>query len=256
LDYLSNVGVPDPERIDTYGIKRGQASVKAVSGLAPENFRPFVHRAIKPVKSLGVYEVKDKAAAYLPGIAPSTVCEYDMPLGYSKTKPFSAQVLASFGNGDPALTVNRAGKGLCYFWTPNFPALSHTSSEWEMSPNKYDFWPNVRELLDAMVRGGLAHQGATLPVEVTGISKEVEVTVRQQPKLNRWMIHLLDYDTKSNGVKGAAVTVPSPAGKKVKRIFYPDTSTELKFSLGESAVTAPLRDFEVHDMLVIEWNKP
>ncbi|MDP6114746.1 MAG: HEAT repeat domain-containing protein [Planctomycetota bacterium] len=255
LDYLSNVGVNDPERIDTYGIKRGQASVKAVSGLAPENFRPFVHRAVKPVKSLGLYKVTEKAAAFLPRIVPGTVCEYDMPLGYSKVKPASAQVLASFSNGDPALTLNRVSKGLCYFWTPNFPALSHTSSEWEMSPNGYDFWMNVRELLEAMVRGGLAHQGGKLPVEVTGISKEVEVTVRQQPEQNRWMIHLLDYDTKSNGVKGGALTVPTHAGKKVKRIFYPDTSTELKLTTVENAVTAQLRDFEVHDMVVIEWTR-
>jgi len=253
VDYVANVGVADPEQIDTYCIKLRQASIKAVSGLDPNNFRLMVHRAIRPVKSLGTYKVSDKASAQLPGIAAGTACEYDLPLGYARVKPGSAQVLAAFSNGDAALTVNSFGKGLCYFWTPNYPALCHVASEWQISPNKYDFWPNVRELLAAMVRGGLAYQGAALPVEVTGISKEVEVTVRQQPEHDRWMIHLLDYDTRSSGVKGATLTVNPPAGRAVKRMFYPDTDTKLKLEASGSGVMTTLRDFEVHDMVVVEW---
>ena len=256
VDYVGDVGVADPEQIDTYCIKLRQASVKAVSGLDPENFRLMVHRSAKPVKSLGVYKVTDKASASLPGVTTGTACEYDLPLGYGKVKPTSARVLATFGSGDPALTVNSFGKGLCYFWTPNYPALCHVASQWEISPNKYDFWPNVRELLSAMVQGGLAHQGAALPIEVTGISKEVEVTLRQQPEHDRWMIHLLDYDTKSSGVKGAALSVHPPAGRAVKRMFYPDTDTKLKFEFSDGSVRATMRDFEVHDMVVIEWTTP
>ena len=253
LDYLGNIGVADPEQIDTHCIKLSQASVKAVSGLDPNNFRLMVHRAVKPVKSLGAYKVTDKGSALLPGIAPGTVCEYDLPLGYGKVKPASAEVLAAFGNGDPALTVNRVGKGLCYFWTPNYPALCHTASQWQISPNRYDFWPNVRELLAAMVKGGLAHQGSTLPVEVAGVSKEVEVTVRQQPEQDRWMVHLLNYDPQLDLVRGPQLTVHPPAGRSVKRMSYPDTETEVTFSLAERGASARLRDFEVHDMLVIEW---
>ena len=253
VDYLGNVGVADPGQIDTYCIKLRQASVKAVSGLDAGNFRLMVHRAVKPVKSLGAYKVMDQASALLPGIAAGTLCEYDLPLGYGKAKPVSAQVLAAFGNGDPALTVNRVGKGLCFFWAPNYPGLCHIASEWQISPNRYDFWPNVRELLAAMVRGGLAHQGAALPVEVTGISKEVEVTVRQQPEHDRWMVHLLDYDTKSSGVKGATLTVNQPIGRAVRRMFYPDTDTKLKLEVKDGRAIATMRDFEVHDMLVIEW---
>ena len=255
VDYRGNVGAADLEQTDTYCIKLRQASVKAVSGHDPNNFRLMVHRAFKPVKSLGAYKVTDKGSASLPGTAAGTVCEYDLPLGYGKVAPVAAQVLAAFANGDPALTVNRFGKGLCYFWTPNYPALCHTASDWEISPNKYDFWPNVSELLAAMVRGGLAHQGAALPVEVTGISKEVEVTVRRQSAPDRWMVHLLDYDTRSTGVKAAAMSARAPAGRTVKRIFYPDTNTKVAFTSEEGAVRAQLRGFEVHDMVVIEWRQ-
>ncbi|MDD5679280.1 MAG: HEAT repeat domain-containing protein, partial [Kiritimatiellae bacterium] len=256
IDYMDNIGVADPAKIDTFCWERGgkkATALKAVSGLDPANFRNHVHRDIKPVKSLGIYKTTDKASAFLPEIAPGTSCEYDMPLGYDKVKPTSATALAAFANGDPALTINTVGKGLCYFWTPTYPGLCHVSSEWEMQSNKYDFWPNVRELLAAMVKGGLAYGKAALPVAVTGISKEIEVTVRQQPEHNRWMVHLLDYDPKSASVKSAAMTVYPPAGKAVKRIFYPDTDTEIKFAPADNGVAAQLRDFEVHDMLVIEF---
>lgn len=85
------------------------------------------------------------------------------------------------------------------------------------------------------------------------MSKEVEVTVRQQPGHNRWMVHLLDYDPKSASVKGAAITLHPPAGGEVRRIFHPDTGTDVKFTVTEAGVTANLRDFKVHDMVVVEW---
>jgi HEAT repeat protein len=252
VDYAGFAGVTDPALNDTFCFQQGNGPEKVESSLALPAARHHVHRDIKPVKSLGLYRTMDKATAFLPEIAPGTACEYDMPLGYDKVKPGAAETLAQFANGDPALTVNKIGKGLCYFWTPIYPGLCHVASGWEMQANQKDFWPNVRELLAAMVRGGLGHQQASLPVEVTGVSKDVEVTVRQQPEHSRWMIHLLDYDPRSNGVKGVAMTVHPPAGRTVKRIFYPDTQTEVPFVAAEAGVTATLRDFEVHDMVVTE----
>ncbi len=253
LDYVKDVGVTDPEKNDTFCFDYpSKTCVPAVSGLNPDNFRHHVHREVKPVKSLGLYTVA-AASDVLPGIAAGSAVEYDMPLGYDRVKPGAAAVLASFANGDPALTVNRVGKGLCFFWTPAYPALCHVASGWEMQANYHDFWPNVRELLTAMVRGGLSNANATLPVEVDGVSKEIEVTVRQQPEKNRWMVHLLDYDVKSTGVKGATLTVHPPAGTSVKRIHYPDTDTEIAFASAAGGVTAKLRDFEIHDMAVVEF---
>jgi len=254
VDYVEHVGVEDAAKIDTYCWKAGgHTTFKAVSGLDPENFRNHVHRQLKPAKSLGTYAVSGQTSPCLPGIAPGTICEYDMPLGYDRVKPTSAQVLAKFPNGDPALTVQRSGEGLCYFWTPAYPGLCHVASEWEMQPNRIDFWPNVRELLTAMVHGGLAHGDSALPVEVRGVSKEVEVTLRQQPDHDRWMVHLLNYDTRSDLVKGPQLIAHPPAGRAVKRMLYPDTGTEITSGPSESGSTARLRDFEVHDMLVIEW---
>lgn len=253
LGYVDNIGVADPAKIDTYCLGRDGAAAKAVSGPDQENFARVVCRGIKPVKSLGLYKAADKASALLPGVAAGTACEYDMPLGYDKVKPGTAEVLASFANGDPALTVNKAGNGLCYFWTPVYPGLCHLASEWEATPNKYDFWPNVRELLAAMVRGGLEYRKASLPIEVSGISKEVEVTVRRQPEQNRLMVHLLDFDTKSSRVQGAKIFVNPPDGKTIKRIFHPDTGLDVAFEAAGSGVSANLRGFESHDMVVVQY---
>ena len=256
VSYVGHVGVSDPNQIDTYCWKPGgHTTFKAVSGLDPQNFRYHVHRHAKPIKSLRTYAVSGGSQPYLPGLAQDTACEYDLPLGYDKVKPGSAAALAKFANGDPALTVNKVGQGLCYLWTPIYPGLCYVSSEWEMQPNRLDFWPNVRELLAAMVQGGLSHQGAALPVEVTGVSKEVEVTLRQQPEHSRWMVHLLNYDPNLERVKRPRLIVHPPAGRAVKRMFYPDTDTSLKFKASGDGVTARMRDFEVHDMLVVEWER-
>ena len=256
VSYAGHGTVPEGSEVDTYfWIQGGAAAQPVVPGLNPANFKNYIHRQIKPMKSLGTYTLAGSTGGYLPGVAAGASCEYDMSLGYDKVKPAAAEVLAAFANGDPALTVNKVGKGLCYFWTPLYPGLCHVTSEWEMFPNKLTFWPNVREVLTAMVKQGLVHQGAALPVEVTGVSTEIEVTVRQQPEHSRWIVHLLDYDPKSSGVKGAAMTMHPPTGRTVKRLFYPDTDTVLKFTQGEGAVAARLRDFEVHDMVVVEWGR-
>ena len=254
VTFAGFAGVSDPDQIDTYCWKLGgPTAAKIVSGLGTDAANLHVHRDIKPVKSIGLYKTADKASPLLPGIAPGMACEYDMPLGYDKVKATSAETLATFANGDPALTVNPVGKGVCYLWTPVFPGLCHTVSGWEMHANKFDFWPGTRELLAAMVKGGLARQDASLPAEVIGVSREVEVTLRRQPEHNRMMVHLLDYDTKSDGVKGAEMIAHAPEGKTVKRVFYPDTDTDVKFAAAGGRAAAKLRDFEVHDMVVVEW---
>jgi len=251
VQYAGFAGVSDPVKNDTLNYWEGKPPLPVESSMALPAVRRHIHREFKPVKSIGVYKVAGSPA--LPGMEAGAACEYDMPLGYDKVKPVSAEILASFANGDAAVTLNKVGKGLCYFWTPIYPGLCYVGSGFENDANVKDFWQNSREVLAAMIKGGLAQQQATLPVDVTGVSTAIEVTVRQQPEHNRWMVHLLDYDTKTVSVKGPLLTVHPPAGKTVKRIFYPDTDTGVKFSVTDAGVTAPLREFEVHDMVVIEW---
>ena len=251
VDYAGFAGVTDPALNDTLCFQLKAPPLPVEAGMALPAVRNHVHREVKPVRSIGTYTVTGGAA--LPGLAPGAVCEYDMPLGYDKVKPTTAETLAAFANGDPAVLLNKVGTGLCYFWTPIYPGLCHVASEWENDANRKDFWPNAREILAAMVKGGLAHQQANLPVEVAGVGVETEVTVRQQPDRNRMMVHLLNYDSRLDMVKSPRLTVHPPAGKTVKRIFYPDTDTPVAFTTTDTGVTAALRDYQVHDMVVVEW---
>ncbi|NLB54980.1 MAG: hypothetical protein GX811_04305, partial [Lentisphaerae bacterium] len=250
--YAGFVAPSDPANNDTLVFRRGELPLLIEPTMNRPDVQLHVHRDIKPVKSIGYYTVKDNAA--LPGLEVGAKAEYDMPLGYDKVElAGDTRVLATFDNGDPAITLAKYGAGYSYFWTPNYPALCYLGSEFENDANRKDFWPNIRESLASMVHGGLAASGSSLPVDVTNVSKEVEVTVRVQPEFNRMMVHLLDYDTGSVSVKGAVLSFNLPEGKKVGRMYYPDTDTELVVKVDGSVATADLREFEVHDMVVISF---
>lgn len=253
--FIGYVDQPDPAKIDTeiFNLAKLTTAYQS-SGFTRSNLIGHVVREIKPVSSIVTYMVLPESSVYLANIPAGAIVEYDLPLGYAQVKLADAKPLAAFANGDAALTVNEIGQGLVYFWTPVAPGLCHVARDWEMHASRKYFWPNVLELFGGMVKGGLAKTGKVLPVVVTGMDKEIEVTLRKQPEHNRMMIHLLNYDATVNRVPAAQVTIHPPTGKSVKRVFYPDTDTEVAFTVAAGGVTAPLRQFEVHDLIVVEWN--
>ena len=144
------------------------------------------------------------------------------------------------------------GKGRCFVWTATYPGLCHTASGWEMYANYFRFWPGVRELVASMVRGGLAEAGAKLPAEMSNCPTEIELTVRTQDEHRRWMLHLLNYDTELDRVRGCAMTVRPPSMKGL-RVFYPDTNTPISFVQGDDEIRFIVRDFGVHEMVVVGY---
>jgi hypothetical protein len=58
---------------------------------------------------------------------------------------------------------------------------------------------------------------------------------------------MLDYNVKTKGVKNAKLTVPG--NREIKKVFYPDTNTQVNFQGREIA----LRDFMNYDMIVVEF---
>ena len=129
-----------------------------------------------------------------------------------------------------------------------YPALGHTTGEWEMMPNRWDFWPGNREMLENLVRRGFSFGGVTQAVESKGLSGDVELTVDDYG--DRHVVHLLDYNVRNQTVKGGRLAVP--AGREIRRVFYPDTDSEAVCDGREIA----LRDFSAYDMLVIEYGEP
>ena len=253
VDYEGYVGRSDPEQSDTFCfVSNREPPRKAVDeGLDPANFRWRVHREVKPSVSLATYAVA-KASELLPQLPKGFTCEYDMPLGHDNVQARGAEVLAKWANGAPALTVHAYGKGVCYFWTPIYPGLCHRPSEFVYTPHFFDFWPGVRELLQAMVRGGLGKVGASLPVQALSCPKDVEVTVRKQPKKRRWIVHLLNYDTNTDKIRGVGLIVRPPATRDA-RVFYPDTGETIGYFKTAGGLGFSVRDFTTHEMIVVQY---
>ena len=175
-----------------------------------------------------------------------------MALGYDKLDVKGATVLAAWEGGDPAVTVNKIGKGYCYFYSAVYPGMAHTTSGWEMHPLFKDFWPGARELVAAMVRGGLKQTGQTLAATIVDGPEQVELTVRTQADKRRWMLHLLNYDPYMDRVRGVDVTVNPPASDSIE-VLYGDDKTQIPFVRTGKAITFRTRNFGVHDMIVVQY---
>ena len=227
---------------DTFATRHGSplAAYKVVPGLdKPVNIDDTIHRAKKPVKSI----MKMKMLSDNGEVKKGSAIEMDAALGYDIVKPTTAKVLAVYEEGKaPAVLFNEFGKGKVYFVTANYFAHAHITSRWEMMAGKLDFWKNVREFITSTY----VASGIKSPVEISGVSLEVEVTVDNHG--DKYVVHMLDYDVNSKGVKGAKLVIPGE--RKIKSVYYPDAKTKPLKLEGRSAM---LRDFEVYDMFVIEF---
>ena len=247
VDYKETKFLPDDES-DTFCRRRGEkvASFKFVADLEQRyHLNDSIHRDLKPEKSVKHFVIGKESADFMPGIKAGTKVEFDAALGVDIVKETTARKIASYKDGNGAVYVNEFGKGRCYFLTAQYPMMGHVTSHWEMMPNKWVFWNNVLKMLDSIVDGAYAKANAHSSVEVTGLNEDVEVTVDDYG--DKYVVHMLDYDVKTKGVKGAKLTVPG--NREIKRVFYPDTKTEIKVNNREVI----LRDFINYDMLVVEF---
>ena len=233
---------------DTFAGRHGVSSAfKVVPGLdSPLHIDDSIHRAVKPEKSVVVAKVAADAGEWLPGLKKGAEIEIDGALGFDVVKPTTAKVLAEW-KGRPAILVNEFGRGRSFFVAANYFAHAHVASRWEMLPGKFDFWNNVLESIGAMAKSGYAAVQATLPVEVSGVSKEVEVSVADFG--SKYVVHMLDCDVFSEGVAGAKLFIPGE--RKIRRVYYPGEKEPLKLD----GRTAHLRDFKVYDMFVVEFEQ-
>ena len=228
---------------DTYATRHGSplAAYKVIAGLdRPVHIDDSIHRDKKPVKSIVMAKMLSEEGLGVKGAE----IEMDAALGYDIVKPTTAKVLAVYEDSKkPAVLFNEFGKGKVYFVTANYFAHAHVSSRWEMMPGKLDFWKNVRELITS----AYVSSGIKPVVEVTGVSLEVEVSVDNHG--DKYVVHMLDYDVDSQGVKGAKLSIPGD--RKIKRVYYPNEKKDIVLKL--EGRTASLRDFEVYDMFVVEF---
>ena len=183
-------------------------------------------------------------------IAVADGVEYDASLGIDKIELAGAKAVQTFADGSPALTVNEYGKGRAYLFAAMRPSYGHVTSCWEMKPNKFDFWPGVRETYEKLAREGLAHAGTAPAVDLLGAHKDVEITVYSQNDGDRLVVHLLDYDVKSKAVDGASLRINGT--KPIKAVYRPGWSGE-HAQLPVNGRTVALGTFNAYDMIVVEF---
>ena len=247
VDYKKTKFLAEDES-DTFCRRRGEkvASFKFVADLEQRyHLNDSVHRDLKPVKSVKEIIIGKEAAEFMPGIAAGTKIEFDAALGVDDVKETTAKRIASYKDGSGAIYVNEYGSGRCYFFTSQYPLMGHITSEWEMMPNKWEFWRNVIPMLSAVVDGAYAKCGASPAVMAKGLNTDVEVTVDDYG--DKYVVHMLDYNVKTKGVKNASLSIPG--NREIKRVFYPDTNTEVSAAGRQIA----LRDFVNYDMIVVEF---
>jgi len=199
------------------------------------HFEDYIWRDVKPADC--VVAAQDASLGAV---------EYDAALGIDRVELAGAKIVQTFADGSPALTLNEYGKGSVYFFTSLCPSYGHTTSRWEMKPAKFDFWPGVRETYGKIARDGLARAGTWQAVDLAGASKEVELTAYSQAGGKRLVVHLLDYDVKSESVSGASLRINGT--RPVKAVYRPGAGL-----LAHDGRTVALGTFKVYDMVVVEF---
>jgi len=149
---------------------------------------------------------------------------------YDAVKDVAGEVVARFGNGEPAIILNRFGNGGSVFFARN--SLN------SLSP---DGWADL-------LRWGLRSVGASLPVRVANCPPEVEVVPRIQPKTGRLIIHLVNWSSEKK-VSGIKLKIRSP---RMGKMFYGSDRQAIAPVLKKGAAFIAVRDLGYYEMIVVE----
>jgi len=172
---------------------------------------------------------------------------YNTEYPYDLVSPTTANIIAKFNNGDPAILINRYYKGKSIFLTPVKLGLCFQGSKSTEGMFK-DYYPGIRELISKLTVFAL--KGEELPFIISNCPKDVECIMRTQP--NRYILHLLNY-ADEEPVKGVEIELNIPSLKRIK-LFYPEDDQRIEYKkLNNKKIAFKLRDFDVHEMVVIEY---
>ena len=189
--------------------------------------------------------------------------EFETPVGSAayhpgrevdKVEATTAQVLGRWRDGDVALTRNSFGKGGCFFIAASELGMCYKGASLVgRSSDLYkEYYPGVRELIEWLARESLGAAGdERFVVEVENCPELVEVVAREQP--GRTIIHLTNYSYEDR-ISGVRIAL-HPEGKGIATIHYPEGNVKVKTERSEDGITFKVRDFDVHEMIVAEWER-
>ncbi|MDD5676531.1 MAG: HEAT repeat domain-containing protein [Kiritimatiellae bacterium] len=187
-------------------------------------------------------------------LAKDLAVDYTVTAGYDRVTPGTAQVLGTWENGqEPALTLNRFGKGHCFFLAATYPGRMYVTERfiyrWALM-KKYH--AGIRELLAGLTRSGLELAGGAPAFEVVNCPHHVEAHVKTQPEKNRLILQLLNYDERVMPIANVTARLRAPEEGKI-RLFYPADNQAIDFRREGAYVVFQVRPFEIHEAVVLEW---
>ena len=177
--------------------------------------------------------------------------------GYDLVEPKTGKVTSKWTDGAPAVVTNSFGKGNCVFITARDLGRCFGGRErqgiTERFPVYKKFATGLREFVSGLVLEALESKGKTLPFMVKDCPDEVETVMRVQTVEGgeRRILHLLNYAFEEP-VQGVKIEIP--IHKETPKIFYPADGKSVTFELKEGKAAFVVRDFDVHEAIVIEEN--
>ena len=178
---------------------------------------------------------------------------YDLAYGYDKVSVKTAKILAEWESGkDAAVTLNTFGKGHCLFVAATYPGVMYSPGRIIYRyPLFKNYFEGIPQLLSGLVRQGLGLTGTEPPLFVEDCPWYVETHLRLQSEKKRMLFQLLNYDEQKMPVHGVKARVRVPG--KVSKVFYGTDELNISFAQDKGYVSFPVRDFDIHEAIIIEW---
>jgi hypothetical protein len=183
------------------------------------------------------------------GLRKGETITYSKEYPYDLVSPTTAEIVAEFDNGDPAILVNNYQQGKSISLTSVKLGVCFNGSQ-SMKGMYKEYYPGIRKLLNKLIVYGLKEQGEELPFIVRNCPQDVECTMRTQP--HRRILHFLNYADKEP-VSGVEIEVKVPSVEGIK-VFYPVDNKKIEYNkTGKNRINFRLKDFDVHEMVVVEY---
>lgn len=154
------------------------------------------------------------------------IVNYAANRAYVKVKPSAGATIAgAWDTGDPAMVVNRMGKGTSYYLS--MKTISKASEELA------DVGSLLRNLVD--------ENAPEDPVSILNAPRELEVQIRE--KGGSYVVHLLDWSDNERTVEGLAFRMNLPGTWKAAPAFGPPSAAEI--TKGTECVLRPLCQYDM-----------
>lgn len=171
-------------------------------------------------------------------------------------EPTTGTVVSKWAGGAPAVVTNSFGKGRCVFISARDLGFCYSGKSrpggGDRIPVHKKFYPGVREFVSHILLEALKAKGQEPTLFASNCPDEVETVIRVQniDGKPRRMLHLLNYSF-NEPIQGVGVELPG-LGDEPLSVFYPVDNQPVRFQRKGDRIAFTVRDFDVHEVIVIE----